>query len=244
MKIHINCDMAESFGNFSIGNDQAMMPLVDACSIACGFHGGDPIVIEKTIQLAIQHGVEIGAHPSYPDLQGFGRRAMLLDEKELLSMVKYQIAAVKGLTESAGIKLIHVKAHGALYNKAAVFEKEARCIVLAVKAIDPDLTIYAPFNSILEQVASDNGIKVFREAFADRRYNDDGTLTPRSVPGAIINNPEEALGQVLNLIENKVKTVSGAYIPMLSDTICVHGDHTNTLEILKLIRMHKINRKE
>ena len=236
--------MAESFGNFSIGNDQAIMPLVDACNIACGFHGGDPKVIENTIQLAIQYGVEIGAHPSYPDLQGFGRRDMLLDEEELQSIIKYQIAAVKGLTECAGGKLIHVKAHGALYNKAAVSEKEALCIVLAVRTIDPNLLVYAPSKSILEQLASDYGIKVIREAFADRRYNDDGTLTSRNVSGAIINNPEEVLEQVLNLTENKVKTSSGAYIPMLSDTICVHGDHTNTVEILKLIRKHTVNRKE
>ncbi|MBK9254004.1 MAG: LamB/YcsF family protein [Saprospiraceae bacterium] len=234
--LHINCDMGESFGNYNIGNDEVIMPYVDACNIACGFHAGDPVVIEKTIKLALKYDKEIGAHPSYPDLHGFGRRKMKIPKDELKSIIKYQICAIKAITESMGGILSHVKAHGALYNCASVNENEASAIVETVLEIDTGLILYAPYRSAMEKVALNKGLKTKRESFADRTYTPDGKLTARSENNSIINDPYIAWQQVQMLLNGRVKCIGNATIPMHTDTICFHSDHPETIEILEFVR--------
>lgn len=234
--LHINCDMAESFGNFIVGHDEILLPDCDACNIACGYHGGDPLVIEKTISAAISLKKEIGAHPSYPDLQGFGRRYMDLPITELKSIIRYQIAAVDGIAKSLGGNLCHIKAHGALYNMSTKSEKEAEAMVSVIKNMNPEWRIYAPFGSVLAETAMASGITVFYESFADRTYENSGVLRNRIENNAIIHDPTLVWEQVKFLLNNSVKTISGDIIPLHSNTICIHGDHPNTPNILKFIR--------
>ena len=236
IRIHINCDMAESYGNLKSGNDIDIMPFVDAVNIACGFHGGDPLTIFDTITLAHQLNKEIGAHPSYPDLVGFGRRYMEMTPSELYAALVYQIGAVKAMAESIGSKLYHVKPHGALYNAAFSNQNVASVIVDAVKAIDAGLIIYAQEYSLIEKTAQKSGITIMNEGFADRKYNNDGTLTHRQLPGAVISSPEEVKEQAFLLIEGKALTISGKIIKVAVDTICLHGDHPEVVQSLTLIR--------
>ena len=236
IKVHINCDMAESYGNLKVGNDKAILPLVDAVNIACGFHGGDPLTIEATIYAAIGLGIEVGAHPSYPDLSGFGRRHMEMSAQELSACLRYQICAIKSITESLGGKLNHVKAHGALYNTAAKNKREAEIIVNTVYSIDPHLKIFAPYGSEMAKAASSKGMAVMFESFADRSYDSDGFLVSRSIDGSVISDPKNVLTQVSNILNGHLKSMDGNMIPMHSDTICVHGDHATVVESLILIR--------
>ncbi|MFZ1750368.1 MAG: 5-oxoprolinase subunit PxpA [Saprospiraceae bacterium] len=234
--LHINCDMAESYGNLKTGNDEAIMPMVDAVNIACGFHGGDPLTIQSTISQAIRLGKEIGAHPSYPDLQGFGRRNMDLSDNELEACLRYQISAIKCMTESLGSTLNHVKVHGALYNFASANSNAANIIAKVVASIDKNLVLYAPYNSAMALAAVDAGLMVKYESFADRRYDDEGQLAKRNLPLAIIGNPIDVLSQTRLLLKDQALTLNIKMIPMKSDTICVHGDHPNVLENLRIIR--------
>ncbi|MBC7884820.1 MAG: LamB/YcsF family protein, partial [Saprospiraceae bacterium] len=178
--IHINCDMAESYGMLKTGDDLSILPFVDAVNIACGFHGGDPLTIETTLRHSIIKGKQIGAHPSFPDLMGFGRRDMLIDHKELAAILRYQICAVKALTENLGGHLHHVKAHGALYNKAVTDAQIAGIFVRVVAEIDPDLIIFAPYGSEMAKCAISKGIKVMNESFGDRKYGLSGHLVDRN----------------------------------------------------------------
>lgn len=236
--IDINCDMGESFGRFKIGNDEALFPYINSCNIACGFHGGDPLSIEKTIKNAIKYGLKIGAHPSYPDLAGFGRRKMTIERTELIAILKYQIAAVRGLAESLGGKITYVKPHGALYNTAAKNEKEALTIMAAVEAIDSNLKTMGLAGSIMEQVARKHDIPFIAEAFADRKYMEDGTLMPRSQSGTTIENPSEAVEQIRSISQhNQVITASGKVIPIHAESICIHGDNPAAEAILKALKI-------
>lgn len=236
MKIDINCDMGESFGNFQIGNDAEIMPYITSANIACGFHGGDPYHIEKTIESALKHGVQIGAHPGYPDLQGFGRRKMVLPSGELKSIIKYQVGAVKSLVESHGGKLQYVKPHGALYNSICKDSEEAKTAIGAVKAIDPNLKFMCLAGSQVEAFCKKEGIEFIAEAFADRRYEKDGKLRSRSAPGAVIDNPLTAAGQVLSIIQKKqVATLFGELVAVDAQSICIHGDNANVVKILRQI---------
>lgn len=229
--------MGESFGAWRMGRDAELMDYVSSINIACGFHAGDPTIIAETIKTAIKKGVSVGAHPSYPDLQGFGRREMALSPEEVFDIVLYQIAAVKGICEAYGIKLHHVKPHGALYNRAAKDPALAKAIVKAVKTLDKNLVFYGLAGSHLISEAEKIGLKTASEVFADRTYQPDGTLTPRTEPGALIENAERAVAQVLEMVKDQTVTaVSGEKIPIKADTVCIHGDTPQAPEFARTIR--------
>lgn len=236
MTIDLNCDMGESFGNYKIGNDDLIFPYITSCNVACGFHGGDPFHIENTIKKAIQYGVQVGGHPSYPDLQGFGRRKMSVPAVELKAIIKYQIAAIKGITESHNGKMTYVKPHGALYNTAASDEKEASIIIQAIQEIDENIAIMGLAGSTNELLAKEMGIRFIAEAFADRRYTADGRLMSRSKVGAVLHKPEDTASQVLSMVKQKTVTADdGSIIPLKPQTICIHGDNPKVVDILKAI---------
>lgn len=236
MQIDINCDMGESFGQYKIGNDETLMPFITSANIACGFHGGDPVHIEKTIKNAIKYNVQIGAHPSYPDLAGFGRRYMDVKMDELKSILKYQIAAIKGLAKSNGGKLKYVKPHGALYNQAAKDEGTTLAIINAIKEMDADLILMGLAGSITEEVAKGNNIKFIAEAFADRQYEPSGQLMSRAKEGAVIHDGAKAVEQVLSIVLNKcVHTIGREKVPINAQSICIHGDNQQAQNILEQI---------
>ncbi len=239
--IHINCDMGESYGRYTIADDESIMKYIDACNIACGFHAGDPVVMDKTIRLAKQHKVEIGAHPSYPDLQGFGRRPMSVPVDELEKMVRYQIAALMGMSKSLGAEVKHVKAHGALYNKASEDRPTAEAIAKAVKSLSKDLILYAPYLSIQSEVAEEHGLKVHHEAFIDRAYNEDRSLVSRQQPNSVITSPIDAWTQVESISKRGfVPTILKKEVPLKANTFCIHGDNSAAIEILEYIRSEQV----
>ena len=223
--VDLNADVGESFGQFSIGEDEALLRSVTSASVAAGVHGGDPTVLRQTIRLAKAQGVAVGAHPGLPDLAGFGRREMRLTPREAEDLVLYQIAAVAGVAASEGIRLSHVKPHGALYNMAARDADLARAIVRAVSAFDRSLRLFAPAGSEMAKAADADGLRVTCEAFADRAYHADGSLVGRQIPGALMTRPEEVVARVLRMVLARlVTTLDGADIPVRADTICIHGD--------------------
>lgn len=247
LKIDINCDMGESYGRFKIGNDKAIFPYISSCNIACGFHGGDPLTIERTIKLAIQHHVRIGAHPSYPDLSGFGRRKMKINSDELEALLKYQIAALQGMAKSQGAQLDYVKPHGALYNSAAFDEEESRSIIKAIRQVDPQLKLMGLAGAPIQHIAHEAGITFIAEAFADRKYESNGRLRARSNKDAVLHDPAEAAQQVLSIIQqHKVIAADGQSIPLKAESICIHGDNPHVVEILKaidnLLTQHQITK--
>jgi len=228
--------MGESFGAWRMGNDAALMDFVSSVNVACGFHAGDAGVIRKTIETAIRKNVAIGAHPSFPDLQGFGRREMKMSADEIFDIVLYQISAVKGICESLGAKLHHVKPHGALYNQAAREKISAKAVVEAVKSLDANLILYGLSQSFLISEAEKIGLQTASEVFADRSYQTSGNLTPRSEANALIKNSEQAVAQVLQMIsEQTVTATNGEKVSIKADTICIHGDGENALEFAKTI---------
>ncbi|MEQ9425207.1 MAG: 5-oxoprolinase subunit PxpA [Cyclobacteriaceae bacterium] len=236
LSVDINCDMGESYGRFRVGNDEAIFPYISSCNIACGFHGGDPLHIERTIQLAQQYDVQIGAHPSYPDLSGFGRRKMEIPLEELKALVKYQISAVKGLAESHGVPLKYVKPHGALYNTVAKSEAESRAIIEAVREISGDLILLGLAGSVTAELSIKMDQPFAAEAFADRKYESDGSLRSRNLEGAVLTDPEKAAQQVLSIIKDeKVIAYNGDSVSIKADSICIHGDNTNAVHILQSI---------
>ncbi|CAG0947005.1 5-oxoprolinase subunit A [Anaerolineae bacterium] len=232
-QIDLNCDMGESFGAYSLGNDAALMPLITSANIACGFHAGDPRVMARTVCLAIQHGVVLGAHPGFHDLVGFGRRNLDVTPDEIESDVLYQIGAL-----SAFAKLTHVKAHGALYNLAATNAPIAQAIARAVARFDKNLVLVGLANSTaMADAACEYGLRFAREGFCDRAYNRDGTLRSRREPGALIHDPERAAAQALQMVRDQtVTTLAGETIPLAVDTLCVHGDTPKAVEILRAVR--------
>ncbi len=236
-KIDLNCDMGESFGAWKMGNDAALMDYVSSINIACGFHAGDATTIRKTIEKAIEKNVAIGAHPSFPDLQGFGRREIKMSADEVFDIVLYQIAAVKGICESSGAKLHHVKPHGALYNRAARDAETAKAIAKAVKSLDKNLILYGLSGSFLISEAKKNGLQTASEVFADRTYTSAGNLTPRTESNALIKETEKSVLQVLQMInEQTVTATTGEKVLLKTETICIHGDGENALVFAKRIR--------
>ena len=228
--------MGESFGAWTMGSDEALMDFVSSINVACGFHAGDASVIRKTVETARQKGVAVGAHPSFPDLQGFGRRTMLLSPQEIFDIVLYQVSALKGMCEALGTKLHHVKPHGALYNQATVKPEIARAIANAVKAIDPNLFFYGLSGSCLITEAAEIGLRTASEVFADRTYQPDGNLTPRSEPNALIHDTKTAIAQVLEMItEQNVTATNGEKIVLQAATVCVHGDGAKALDFARTI---------
>jgi 5-oxoprolinase (ATP-hydrolysing) subunit A len=219
--IDLNCDMGEG-----AGNDEAIMPNISSANIACGFHAGNASSMNATVDLAIRFGVAIGAHPSFYDIEGFGRREVLLRGKEIYEIVVYQVSALAGFVKIKGQRLHHVKPHGALYNMAAKDPEYAEAIVAAVKDLDPDLILYGLSGSELIRAGKKAGLQTYSEAFADRTYQKDGSLTSRTQPGAIITDFGKSVEQVKTMIgEQSVQTLSGDMISIEAETICIHGDH-------------------
>ncbi len=244
MNIDLNSDLGESFGNYKMNNDAEIMKYITSANIACGFHAGDPLVIEKTIKLALENNVSIGAHPGYPDLVGFGRRSMKVGNDELYSMILYQVGALKAMTEALGGKLAHVKPHGALYRDLAYDYPKSIIVAEAIFKIDPELIFVGLANSKMLRAAREVGLKAVNEVFADRAYNDDGSLVSRLQEGAIIHDGEFCLEQVDQMItENTVKSINGNIIPIQADTICVHGDNIKALEFVKALNRFLTQRK-
>ena len=234
--VDINCDMGESYGNFIIGNDEAIFPLITSCNIACGMHAGDPSHIEKTIDLAIQHQVQIGAHPGYPDLQGFGRRVIAMEASELSSSIKYQISAIKGMVESKGQKLAYVKPHGALYNEMAKNPEVVYTVVKAIKCIDPQLKIMGLAGSLVKEIVEHEGMIFIAEAFADRQYEANGQLRSRKLSDAVLHDAGKAADQVISIVqEHKAYSIEGEPVQIEAQSFCIHGDNPAAIEILSRI---------
>jgi len=237
LRIDINCDMGESFGPYRMGDDIAILDFVNSANIACGFHAGDPPTMHRTVEAAIRKGVADGAHPGLPDLQGFGRRAMAVTGSEVYDMVMYQIGALAAFAQALGGRLSHVKAHGALYNMAAKDRGLARAIAKAVYDFDRLLVFFALAGSEMIHAAHDAGLRVASEVFADRTYQDDGSLTPRSRADAMIEEFEKSIAQVKRMVsDGVVRSVSGKYVPVQADTLCIHGDQPSALVFAERIR--------
>jgi 5-oxoprolinase (ATP-hydrolysing) subunit A len=234
--IDLNCDMGESFGAWKMGDDASIMPLITSANIACGFHGGDPSTIRLTVRRAVDAGVAIGAHPSLPDLMGFGRRNMKITPAEMYDYIIYQAGAVEAFARAAGARLHHVKAHGQLYNMAAVDEELALAMARAVKDLG-SVQLYSLSGSFMVSAAEKIGTPVVGEVFADRSYQSDGTLTPRSRPGAMIEDEARAVQQALGMIEREeVTSLDGKTVKVAPGTLCLHGDQPGAAGFAKALR--------
>ena len=237
VSVDINCDLGESFGAYRIGMDREVMPYITSANIACGFHGGDPLVMEETVRLCREAGVHAGAHPGLPDLQGFGRRVMAVSPGEARAFVKYQVGALQAFCAGAGIPLSHVKLHGALYNMAARDYALARAICEGIREIDGGLKLLALSGSQMIQAARDTGLPWASEVFADRAYQADGSLVPRNQPGAVLEDEEQAVRQVVQMVREKTVTATdGTRVPIQADSVCVHGDGPKALAFVQNIR--------
>lgn len=237
LNVDLNCDLGESFGNYVIGNDEKVLDYVTSVNIACGFHAGDPVVMERTVKMAIEKGVAIGAHPGYPDLMGFGRRNISISNEEARAYMIYQIGALKTFVESHGGRLQHVKPHGALYNTAAKDYQLAKILAEAVYDIDKNLIFMGLSNSELIRAAKDVGLRVANEVFADRAYNDDGSLVSRKLEGSVIHDTEICVTRVLDMIKKgTVKSIDGTDIEIKANSICVHGDNSMAIEFARNLR--------
>ena len=235
--INLNADLGESFGAWTMGEDEALLQVVRSANIACGFHAGDPVVMRHTVRTALAAGVSLGAHPAYPDLQGFGRRPMKMAPTELEAMVIYQVGALAGMAAAEGGRVTHVKPHGALNNQACEDAALADAVTRAVKAIDPALILLAPVLSELYLAAERAGLKVAGEVFADRTYTDKGTLVPRGQPGAVIHDHDELVTHVLRMLEaGGVVSQSGKVLQTAMDSLCVHGDTLGAVESARHLR--------
>jgi UPF0271 protein len=235
--VDLNSDLGESFGSYTIGMDEQVIGLVTSVNIACGWHAGDPLVMDNTIKTAIKHGTAIGAHPGLPDLMGFGRRNMAVTPEEVKVYVQYQLGALMAIAKANGAKLQHVKAHGALYNMAAQDPGLAMAVARAVAEVDNGIILFGLANSEMIKAGIKAGLKVASEVFADRAYNPDGTLVSRRLPGAFIHDADIAISRVIRMIkEGKVKTIDGTDIDIKADTICVHGDNPKAVEFAANIR--------
>jgi 5-oxoprolinase (ATP-hydrolysing) subunit A len=238
MTIDLNCDLGEGFGAWEMGNDAAMIELATSVNIACGFHAGDADTMRKTVGLAKARGVSIGAHPGYRDLHGFGRRPIPgLSSAEIENLVAYQIGALQAVATLAGHKVTHVKAHGALSNVACDDEATARAIASAIKAVDRNLVFVVLANSKLVAAGDAAGLPMAHEIFADRAYEDDGSLVSRRKPGAVLHDPAQIAARVVRMVQDgAVTSVSGKVIKMRTDTLCIHGDTPGAVEIGRGVR--------
>lgn len=236
-QVDLNSDLGESFGAYTIGLDSEVIPHVTSANVACGFHAGDPLVMARTVAAAKAAGVAVGAHPGYPDLMGFGRRNMACSPKEAKAYVQYQLGALTAFTAAAGVKLQHCKPHGALYNMAAKDMDLALAIAEAVAEVDKDVILLGLAGSKLLEAGKQAGLRVASEVFADRAYQSDGSLVPRSQPGAVIHDTEEAIARTVRMVkEGKVTAVTGEDVPIEAHSICVHGDNPSAVEFVKNIR--------
>lgn len=234
-RIDLNSDLGESFGRYTIGNDDQVLDLITAANVACGFHAGDPNVMAQTVALAEAKGVAIGAHPGFPDLGGFGRRKLDMAPAEVKNMVTYQVSALMGFTK--GHRLHHVKPHGALYNAAAKDLELARAICEGVAQVDDQLPLYGLAGSQLLVAAKEVGLPAYSEVFADRGYQADGSLVPRSQPNAVLTDPLAVAERALSMVQTQsVTAVTGETVPLKVDTICVHGDNQAALALVDQLR--------
>lgn len=237
MKIDLNCDCGESYGAWSLGDDAAIMPYVSSANIACGGHAGDPLVMRRTVRLGRDAGVAVGAHPGFPDLQGFGRRMIALSPDEIAATVLTQIGALYAVARAEGVSLTHVKPHGALYNYAAITPSAAEAIAYAVAAFDADLILVGLAGSALINAGQAAGLRVAREAFADRRYEADGMLRDRRLPDAVLHDNDAALMQALTMVrDGYALTSDGERVSLAADTICLHGDTPGAAERAAFLR--------
>ena len=235
--IDLNSDLGESFGAYTLGMDEKLMEYITSANVACGWHAGDPLVMQKTIRAAAKNGVAVGAHPGYPDLMGFGRREIKITPEEAYTYVLYQLGALDAFARSEGVKIQHVKPHGALYNQACKDEKLASAICRAAQAFDRELIVLAPYNSAFRTAAEAIGQPFAGEFFADRAYLPDGSLVPRSQPGAVIHDADEACRRVLQMArEGTVTCLDGTELTMRCVSVCVHGDNAEALATVKKIR--------
>lgn len=236
-RVDINCDMGESFGAYTIGVDEQVMPLITSANVACGFHAGDPLVMRETVRLAKEYGVSVGAHPGFRDLHGFGRRNIAATPDEVYGDILYQIGALHAVCRAEGVPLNHVKAHGAVYNMACADPALAKALAAAVADFDRNLILYALPGSHLHRVAEAAGLRVAEEVFADRAYNEDGSLVSRKLPGAVLEDDAQAESQVRQMVlEGTVTAVTGKKVPVKADTICVHGDNPHAVAFITRIR--------
>ena len=236
--VDLNCDLGESFGRYTLGLDEQIIPLVSSANIACGMHAGDPLVMAQTVRRAVEASVALGAHPGYPDLQGFGRRDLTLSPREVYAFVLYQMGALSAFAQANGTLLHHVKPHGQLYNRAAVDRDCAVAIARAVYDFDPALVLVGLAQSELVRAGEAHGLAVAHEFFADRGYTDEGRLVPRSQPGALIASEDEAVARTVRAVtEGVVCTVGGATIAVTADTVCVHGDGPQALAFAERLRL-------
>lgn len=240
-KVDLNSDLGESFGCYKIGMDEEVLKHITSANIACGFHAGDPIQMDKTVKLAMKNNVQIGAHPGFMDVIGFGRREMKISKDEVKAYVKYQLGALNSFVISNGAKIQHVKAHGALYNMAAKDYDISLSIAQAVYEVDKNIILLGLANSSIIDAGKAVGLRVANEVFADRAYNSDGTLVSRSIEGSIIYDPNIAIKRVIKMVkENKVEDINGKDIDIKADSICVHGDNPKAIEFVKRIRSELI----
>ncbi|RZF98638.1 5-oxoprolinase subunit PxpA [Pseudoalteromonas sp. CO348] len=235
----LNCDLGESFGAWKMGLDEHVMPHIDMANVACGFHAGDPDVLAQTLKLVNTHQVTLGAHPSYPDRQGFGRRSMQLSEQEIINALHYQIAAIEGMAKVQGLTLNYVKPHGALYNDMMKSQRILSCVIKAISHYPSELKLMVlttAQQASHQQLADDYNVSLIFEAFADRLYTDEGLLTPRSEAGAV-HDKSALLAQVKQLHQQgSVTTASGKSLSLRADTLCVHGDNEASIALIEEIR--------
>jgi UPF0271 protein len=237
VRIDLNSDVGESYGAWTMGQDEALMPLVTSVNIACGAHAGDPAVMARTVALAVEHGLAIGAHPGYPDRDGFGRRELDMTDAELEASLLYQLGALGAFVRAAGATLTHVKPHGALYNRAARDERLAFAVCRAVAAFDPSLVVVGLAGSTMLDAARAAGLPTAAEAFADRAYEGDGSLRSRRLPGAILATPDAAAAQAVSIVTNgSIRSHDGVDVPVRADSLCIHGDTPGAPEYARAVR--------
>ena len=235
--VDLNSDLGESFGAWRMGDDEAMLRLVTSANVACGFHAGDPSTMLGTCRTAAENGVSVGAHVSYRDLAGFGRRAMEVPAAELRDEVLYQLGALAGIARTAGTSVRYVKPHGALYNRIVADEAQAAAVVAAVAAFDPGLAVLGLAGSAVERAARSAGLRFVREAFVDRGYRPDGTLVPRTEPGAVLSGPDAIAERAVRMVaDGRVRAADGSDIAVAVDSLCVHGDTPGAVAMAEAVR--------
>ncbi|MFW6080398.1 MAG: LamB/YcsF family protein [Desulfosalsimonas sp.] len=240
MQIDVNCDLGEGFGIYTAGMDGEVMPHITSANVACGWHAGDPVVMHTTVEMASKFNVMVGAHPGYPDLMGFGRREMNCSPEDLESYILYQVGALQAFCRSRNLKMQHVKPHGALYHAVLADPDLGGALARAVKKADPELillTLSGPKGNVMAGICGDLGLRVAREAFPDRAYNRDGTLVSRSLPGAVLEDPQEVAARALSMARDGIAlTPEGENVSIEAQTLCVHGDSPAAVESVRAIR--------
>jgi 5-oxoprolinase (ATP-hydrolysing) subunit A len=237
MQIDLNADAGESFGPWLLGNDAALFDQISSVNVACGFHAGDPLTMRRTLELARDKGVQIGAHPSYPDLVGFGRRVIVASSEEVHSDVLYQIGALEGFSRLVGVAIRHVKAHGALSNRACQDAETAKAVAQATRDWNPTVPLVVLPNTHLETEAVKLNVPVIIEAFPERAYLQNGQLAPRSIPGSSIHDPKDAARRAVMMVtQGKIETIDGGWFALQPQTLCIHGDNPNAVEIARHVR--------